>query len=64
VGKLPNLAVQIGLYTLGIALVMMAILIILKGLGILTALPDYVAWAMVLFALGGGILSGLQSSKR
>jgi hypothetical protein len=59
-----NLFVRIILYTLGIVFVMMAILILLKGLGLLRTIPEYVVWALVLLALGSGILGGLRSSRK
>lgn len=64
VSGLVRLVMTIALYTLGILLVIMAILILLKGLGWLTAIPDYVAWALVLLALGIGIIAGLRSSQK
>ncbi len=60
----PNILVAILLYIVGILLVMMAVLILLKGLGWLTRIPDYVMWSLVLLALGGGILGGLRSSTK
>jgi hypothetical protein len=48
----------------GILLVMMALLILLKGLGWVPSIPDYVLWALVLLALGGGIIGGLRSSSK
>lgn len=62
--KPPHLIVTIVLYIVGIMLVMMAVLILLKGLGVLRNVPDYVIWALVLLALGGGILGGLRSANK
>ncbi len=59
-----RLVITITLYTLGILLVIMAVLILLKGLGWLPAIPDYVAWALVLLAFGIGIIGGLRSSQK
>ncbi|EKQ68545.1 hypothetical protein OsccyDRAFT_3083 [Leptolyngbyaceae cyanobacterium JSC-12] len=59
-----NLAVRIVLYIVGILLVMMAGLILLKGLGLLPTIPEYVVWALVLLAIGVGILGGLRSSRK
>jgi len=59
-----NLFVQIFLYILGILLVMLAVLILLKGLGLVRTIPEYVVWALVLLALGGGILGGLRTSGK
>ncbi|MEX0270148.1 hypothetical protein AB3R30_13470 [Leptolyngbyaceae cyanobacterium UHCC 1019] len=61
--KFFSLFITIGLYILGISLVMLSILVVLKGLGWVTQIPDYLAWAMTLFAIGGGILGGLRSLK-
>lgn len=61
--KFLSLFITIGLYILGISLVILAILVVLKGLGWVTKIPDYIAWALTLFAIGGGILGGLQSLK-
>jgi hypothetical protein len=60
----PNILVAILLYIVGILLVMMAVLILLKGLGWLPTIPDYVMWSLVLLALGGGIIGGLRSSTK
>jgi hypothetical protein len=60
----PNILVAILLNIVGILLVMMAVLILLKGLGWLRTIPDYVMWSLVLLALGGGILGGLRSSSK
>ncbi|MDX2231059.1 MAG: hypothetical protein NW220_15575 [Leptolyngbyaceae cyanobacterium bins.349] len=59
-----NLFIQIILYTLGILLVMMAVLILLKGVGLVPTIPEYVVWALVLLALGTGIIGGLRSSRK
>lgn len=61
--KFLSLFITIGLYILGIALVMLSVLVVLKGLGWVTKIPDYLAWALALFAIGGGILGGLRSLK-
>lgn len=61
---LLNLFVTILLYIVGILLVMMAVLILLKGLGFVPTIPEYVVWALVLLAIGLGILGGLQKSRR
>ncbi|MCY7392907.1 MAG: hypothetical protein LH647_15890 [Leptolyngbyaceae cyanobacterium CAN_BIN12] len=63
VSRFLSLFITIGLYILGIALVMLSILVVLKGLGWVTKIPDYLAWALTLFAIGGGILGGLRSLK-
>ncbi len=57
----PNLILTIVLYILGILLVMMAVLILLKGLGLVRTVPDYMVWAMVLSAIGAGIIGAVRS---
>jgi hypothetical protein len=64
VGETPNLVISIVLYIIGIMLVLTAVLILLKGLGVLTTLPDYAIWALVLLSIGMGILGGIHSSRR
>ncbi len=59
-----TLALRIFLNILGIALVILAVLILLKGVGLLPRIPDYVAWALALFAIGMGIIGGIRSSSR
>lgn len=59
----PNLFVNILLYTLGVFLVMAAVLLVLRGVGWLAQIPDYVIGAMILLAIGVGILGGLRSSS-
>ncbi len=60
----PNQAVTILLYIAGIALVIAAIIVVLRGTGILKQLPDYAIWAIVLFTIGAGILGGLRTLRR
>ncbi len=45
-------------------LVLTAVLIVLKGIGVLTTLPNYVIWALLLLSVGMGILGGLRNSQR
>jgi hypothetical protein len=52
------------LYIAGIALVMTAIIVVLRGTGVLQQIPDYVIWAIILFTIGAGILGGLRSMRR
>jgi hypothetical protein len=61
VSRPPDLLVSILLYIVGIMLVITAVLILLKGLGWLTVLPDYAIWAIVLLAMGIGIIAGVRS---
>ncbi|WP_421655893.1 hypothetical protein [Leptothermofonsia sp. ETS-13] len=62
-GETPNLVISIVLYIIGIMLVLTAVLILLKGLGVLTTLPNYAIWALVLLSIGMGILGGIRSSR-
>ncbi len=54
---------RIILYIFGISLIFAAIIIILKGAGILPAIPGFVIWALILIAIGAGILGGINSSR-
>lgn len=51
------------LNALGIMLVMGAALLVLRGLGWINQIPNYVIWAMLLLALGVGILGGLRTAR-
>ncbi|MFE4107881.1 hypothetical protein [Almyronema epifaneia] len=57
-----NLAIRIFLTTLGVILVLAAIILLLRGFGVISQIPGYVIWALVLIAVGTGILGGLRSS--
>lgn len=59
----PNLGISIALYIVGILLVVTAILILLKGLGLLTTLPNDIIVALVLLSIGVGIIGGIRSSR-
>jgi hypothetical protein len=52
------------LYIAGIALVITAIILVLRGTGVLRQVPDYLIWAIVLFTIGAGILGGIRSTRR
>lgn len=57
----PNLGVRIFLYVAGILFVMLAIVLLLQAFGLLTNIPRAAIWALVLLAIGFGILSGLRN---
>jgi hypothetical protein len=59
----PNLGISIALYIVGILLVVTAVLILLKALGLLTTLPNDVIVALVLFSIGIGILGGIRTNR-
>jgi len=61
-GSNGSTAQRIILYTCGIGLILAAIIILLKGLGVLSAIPSFVIWALVLVAIGAGILGGISRS--
>ncbi len=56
-----NTTVTILLSTAGIAFVAIAVIILLKGFGVIAAIPTFVIWALVLLILGIGILAGLRT---
>ncbi|MBD2465643.1 hypothetical protein H6G89_32130 [Oscillatoria sp. FACHB-1407] len=60
-GRSPNLAIMIFLYIAGILLVMMAIVLLLQAFGVLTNIPRAAIGALVLLAIGSGILAGIRS---
>ncbi|MBF2001479.1 MAG: hypothetical protein IGS50_17595 [Synechococcales cyanobacterium C42_A2020_086] len=57
----PNLGIRIFLYSAGILLVVMAVVLFLQAFGILTNIPRLAIWALVLLAIGSGILAGMRS---
>ncbi len=57
----PNLALTIFLYTAGILLVLMAIVLLLQTFGV--RVPKEAIWALVLLAIGAGILRGVRSRQ-
>jgi hypothetical protein len=60
----PSQAAIILLYIAGIALVVTAIILVLRGTGVLKQIPEYLIWAIVLFTIGAGILGGIRSLRR
>jgi hypothetical protein len=63
VRRSPNLGITIFLYIAGILLVMMAIVLLLQAFGVLTSIPRAAIWALVLLAIGSGILAGVRSQE-
>jgi hypothetical protein len=59
----PNLGIRIFLYVAGILLVMLAILLLFQAFGYLTNIPRSAIWALVLLAIGSGILSALRTQR-
>ncbi|PSO51837.1 MAG: hypothetical protein BRC40_14610 [Cyanobacteria bacterium QH_8_48_120] len=59
-----NPAVTILLYILGIGLVVTAALLVLKGTGLISVIPEAIIWAIALFSIGSGILAGIGSLRR
>lgn len=57
----PNIGIRIFLYVAGILLVMMAFVLLLQAFGFLTNIPRSAIWALVLLAIGSGILSALRN---
>ncbi len=54
----PNLAVTTFLYVAGSLLVVLAIILLLQAFGVLQ-FPQEAIWALVLLAIGAGILSAV-----
>lgn len=57
----PNLGVRIFLYVAGILLVLMALVLLLQSFGLLTDIPKSAIYALVLLAIGMGILTALRN---
>lgn len=60
-GNSPNLAIRILLSIAGVVLILAAIILLLRGIGWVGQIPDYVLWSLVLLAIGVGILGGIRS---
>jgi hypothetical protein len=58
VNQSPNPAVRIFLYIVGTLLVFMAIVLILQGFGVIV--PREIIYALVVLAIGSGILAGVR----
>jgi hypothetical protein len=58
-----NLAMTILLNIVGVMLVLAAGILLLRGIGWINQIPSYVIWAMVLLAVGIGILGGIRSAR-
>lgn len=59
----PNLGITIFLYIAGILLVMFAIVLLLQAFNVLPPIPPMARWALVLLAIGAGILAGMRSQE-
>lgn len=62
-GNSNNVALMIALNVVGVILVMGAAILLLKGVGLINQIPEYVVWAMLLLALGVGILGGIRTAR-
>jgi hypothetical protein len=62
-GNSNNLAVMIVLNIVGVMLVLGAAILVLRGLGWVKQIPEYVVWALLLLSLGVGILGGIRSAR-
>ncbi|MGB3292979.1 MAG: hypothetical protein WBB01_08340 [Phormidesmis sp.] len=57
----PNLITTIGLYTGGVLLVVFAALLLLQATGLIPAVSNTVYLALILLAVGCGLLYGIGS---
>ncbi|WP_315788756.1 hypothetical protein [Fischerella sp. JS2] len=46
--------------SVGLALSLTALIYLLLGMGIIKSISTYVIWAIILFSIGAGILSGVS----
>ncbi|MFN6566480.1 hypothetical protein A6770_03055 [Nostoc minutum NIES-26] len=44
---------------LGLALLLTALIYFLLGIGVIKSVSTYVVWAIILFSIGAGLLSGV-----
>jgi len=58
----PKLGTTVVLYSLGIALIVIGVIVMLRGLGILSAIPNYIIWSLVLFTVGIAIIAGVMTN--
>lgn len=49
--------------SIGLALLLTAFVYLLLGIGVIKGIPTYVIWAIVLFSIGTGILSGVTMRR-
>jgi hypothetical protein len=48
---------------LGLALLLTALIYFLLGIGVIKSISTYVIWAIILFSIGAGILSGVGTRR-
>ena len=58
----PKIGTTVVLYSLGIAFLVIGAIVLLQGLGILSAIPTYVIWTLVLFTVGMAIIAGVKTN--
>lgn len=67
VNQSPNPESKTFLYiigvSIGLALLLTALVYLLLGIGVIKGIPTYVIWAIVLFSIGAGILSGVTMRR-
>ena len=59
--KNPNMITTIGLYTGGLLLIVFAVLLLLQATGIVPGVSNTVYMALILLAVGCGLLYGIGS---
>ncbi len=57
----PNMITTIGLYTGGLLLIVFAVLLLLQATGIVPAVSNTIYLALILLAVGCGLLYGIGS---
>lgn len=60
----PGTGTTIFLYIFGIAFILTAVIVILKGSGVIDWIPSYAIWALVLLSIGTGVLAALKNLNR
>ena len=59
----PKTGKRIFLYMVGVGLILLALIVVLQGFGVLSSIPGFVIWALVLVAIGISILGGIGSVR-
>lgn len=62
-GNSNNLAVMIVLNVVGVMFILGAIILVLKGVGWVKQIPEYVIGALLLLSIGVGILGGIRTAR-
>lgn len=57
----PKIGTTVFLYILGIAFLVTGAIVLLQGLGVLSGIPSYVIWSLILLTVGIAIIAGIKT---